>query len=116
MFKNHAEMTRVVREKMRGGIGEVQMLEIFSAHEMRGKCRLFNEITLEPGCSIGTDPHDEEEEIYYVISGNGTVDDNGVLRDIGPGDALITGGGESHSITNTGTKPLIFVAAILLFN
>lgn len=116
MFKNHSEMTQNIREKMRGGIGQVQMLEIFKPEDFKGKCRLFNQITLEPGCSIGNHIHDQEEEIYYIISGNGTVNDNGLLQDIGPGDALKTGGGESHSITNTGVDPLVLIAVILLFN
>lgn len=116
MLKNNSEMKSETREKMRDGIGQVQMLEIFSKEEMKGKCRLFNQITLEPGCSIGSHVHDGEEEIYYILSGNGTVDDNGTLKDIGPGDALKTGGGESHSITNTGVDPLVFMAVILLFD
>jgi mannose-6-phosphate isomerase-like protein (cupin superfamily) len=116
MFKNHSEMNKKIQEKMRGGIGQVQMLEIFSKDELKGKCRLFNLFTLEPGCSIGSHVHGQEEEIYYVLSGIGTVDDNGTLKDIVPGDALKTGGGECHSITNTGTEPLVFIGVIFLFD
>lgn len=115
MFKKKSEMTLEVREKMRGGNGQVKMLNIFSPDEIMGKCRLFNKVILEPGCSIGTHAHDQEEEIYYILSGKGVVDDNGQTREIGPGDALKTGGGETHSITNNGEEPLVFIAAILLF-
>jgi mannose-6-phosphate isomerase-like protein (cupin superfamily) len=116
MFKNHSEMTVEVREKMRGGNGKVQLLNIFNSDEFKGKCRMFSQVTLEPGCSIGTHMHDQEEEIYYILSGNGIADDNGQLREIGPGDAIKTGGGEFHSITNNGVEPLVFLAVILLFN
>ncbi len=115
MFKARSDMSTDIREKMRGGTGQVQLLNVFYADEFKGKCRLFSKITLEPGCSIGTHVHDQEEEIYFVLSGKGIVDDNGQLRDIGPGDALKTGGGEYHSITNNGNEPLVFMAVILLF-
>ncbi|NLE24026.1 MAG: cupin domain-containing protein [Clostridiaceae bacterium] len=115
MVKRASEMTVEIREKMRGGNGDVKMQSIFDADEMMGKCRLFSQITLEPGCSIGSHVHDQEEEVYYILSGTGTVDDNGVLKNVGPGDAVKTGGGESHSITNNGDVPLVFMAVIILF-
>jgi len=115
MFKKSTDMELKIVESLRGGKGETKLLEIFSKDELRGKCRMFNKITLEPGCSIGTHPHHQEEEIYYVLSGKGIVEDNGKTYEIEPGDALKTGGGEFHSITNNGTEPLVFMAVILLF-
>ncbi len=116
MFKKQADMVTEVRENMRGGQGSVVLESIFTPQELKGRCRMFSRIILEPGCSIGRHEHDQEEEIYYVLSGKGLVDDNGQVREIGPGDAVKTGGGEFHSITNNGNEPLIFIAAVLLFN
>lgn len=116
MVKNQKDMKVEVREKMRGGNGQVQLMHIFNSDEFKGKCRMFSQITLEPGCSIGKHEHDQEEEIYYILSGNGIADDNGQLVEIGPGDAIKTGGGEFHSITNNGTEPMTFLAVVLLFN
>lgn len=115
MFKKLSDMTIEIRENMRGGNGSVRLQNIFNADEIKGKCRLFSQTTLEPGCSIGPHQHDQEEEIYYILSGTGFVDDNGEIKNIGPGDAIKTGGGEYHSITNNGEEPLVFIAAIILF-
>lgn len=115
MFKEHEKMVRDIRENMRGGKGAVDMLHIFNQDEMQGKCRLFCKVTLNPGCSIGPHVHEDEEEIYYILSGNGIVMDHGVQKEIAAGQALKTGGGESHSIENTGSEPLVFIAAINLF-
>ncbi len=115
MLKHSSEMTVEIREKMRGGNGNVKLQNIFNAEEIMGKCRLFSQITLEPGCSIGSHVHDQEEEIYYILSGTGTVDDNGVIKNVGPGDAIKTGGGEFHSISNSGNVPLVLLAVIILF-
>lgn len=116
MFKKSSEMNTEIREKMRGGDGEVRIQNIFNPEELKGKSRMFSKVTLNPGCSIGSHAHDNEEEIYYILSGTGIADDNGQLINISAGDAIKTGGGESHSITNNGSEPLVFIAAILLFN
>ncbi len=115
MIKRKSEMTVNLIEKMRGGEGHTKMMPIFTKDELMGKCRLFNVITLEPGCSIVTHTHDQEEEIYYILSGKGVVDDNGKIVDVEPGDAVKTGNGEFHSIKNNGDIPLVFMAVILLF-
>mgnify|MGYP000916868556 CR=1 FL=1 len=115
MIKRSSEMTVEIREKMRGGNGNVKLQHIFNTDEIMGKCRLFSRITLEPGCSIGLHQHDKEEEVYYILSGTGTVDDNGEIKTIGPGDAIKTGGGQVHSISNNGDEPLEFLAVIILF-
>lgn len=115
MLKRPSEMTVEIREKMRGGNGNVKFQNIFNPDEIKGKCRLFSQITLEPGCSIGSHVHDQEEEIYYILSGTGTVNDNGVVKNVGPGDAIKAGDGESHSISNNGDVPLVFLAVIILF-
>lgn len=116
MIKRAEEMTKEIRERMRDGKGSVQLLHVFSKDELTGKCRMFAKITLEPGCSIGTHNHDREEEIFYVLSGTGTVNDNGNVQTLRPGDAVVTGNGGFHSIENTGTEDLVFMAVILLFD
>ncbi|MDD5602512.1 MAG: cupin domain-containing protein [Eubacteriales bacterium] len=115
MIKSSADMVTETRKEMRGGRGEINIAHIFAKEEMRSKCRIFARIEIKPGCSIGTHEHVDEEEIYYVIKGSGTVNDNGTIRKLSAGDAVITGGGESHSIENTGEEPLEMIAAVLLF-
>lgn len=100
---------------MRGGKGSVELMHVFKTEEMTGKARLFAKITLNPGCSIGMHEHDKEEEICYVISGKGIINDNGIITELNPGDASITGNGASHSIENNGSEPLVFIAVVLLF-
>lgn len=108
-------MVKEMRENMRGGKGSVEILHIFQKDELGGKARLHAKITLQPGCSIGFHTHEEEEEIFYIIRGTGTVDDNGKKETVTAGDAVLTGGGAGHAIENTGQEPLEMVATILLY-
>ncbi len=116
MFRKVDEMELELREKMRGGNGTVRIKYIFNADELKGKVRMLAEITLPVGGLIGFHQHDQEEEVFYFISGQGKVDDQGTLREVKAGDAVLTGGGNGHAIENTGNQPLIFVAIILLYN
>jgi mannose-6-phosphate isomerase-like protein (cupin superfamily) len=74
---------------------------------------MLSEATLPPGSSIGYHRHDNETEYYLIISGTGEVNDNGTVKPVKAGDAMITGGGTSHSIKNTGNVPLVFHAVIV---
>jgi mannose-6-phosphate isomerase-like protein (cupin superfamily) len=115
MYRKSGEMTVELRENMRGGQGTVAIKHLFKQDELTGKARLVAEITIPAGGSIGFHQHDLEEEIYYIISGQGKVLDQDVTNWVGPGDAILTGGGKGHSVENTGTEPLVMMAVILLY-
>ena len=115
MIRRAEEMLQEVREKMRGGNGKVEILHIFQRHELGGNARLCAKITLQPGCSIGFHNHDDEEEVFYIIRGKGTVNDDGREEAVEAGDAILTGGGTGHGIANTGDEPLEIMAMILLY-
>ena len=58
---------------------------------------VFRIRTLKPGSSIGYHLQ-KEDEIYYIISGQGKMKMNGETFAVKPGDAILTRPGSSHSI------------------
>ena len=113
MVRRHCDMTQLERSEMFGGTGRAQMVQIVKEEELGGKGRLFNHVTLAPGCSIGTHQHTGDAEIFYILSGHGLAVDNGEEVRLEPGDMLYTGDGSSHSIRCDGDAPLEFLALIL---
>jgi mannose-6-phosphate isomerase-like protein (cupin superfamily) len=115
MIKRYKEMEKEVREKMRNGKGEVEILHIFKKEELKGKVRLFARIKLASGCSIGYHTHENEEEIFYIIKGQGLawVDDK--EEEVFTGDAILTKSGSGHTIENKSDEPLEILAVILLY-
>ncbi|MGN0157665.1 MAG: cupin domain-containing protein [Brotaphodocola sp.] len=65
---------------------------------------------LQEGKSYEAHAHDDHEEVYYIISGNGTITINEETRSIRDGDAIYITPGDTHSIANTGEGFLIFLA------
>ena len=53
--------------------------------------------------------HHESEETYYVVSGRGHVEIDGVRRDVGPGTAVFIPPNARHALHCTGAQPLVFV-------
>ena len=114
MIKKFSELNQVVNENMRGGAGSVTLTHLAGADDMYGKSRLYARATLKPGCSIGYHVHENETEIYHVISGSALYDDDGVEIQLSTGDVTFTPAGKGHSITNNGDCDLEIVALIIL--
>ena len=115
MLKKAQECRQEKAEGRFGGNGVAVISHIMEKTELLANCRLFAKITLDPGCSIGYHQHAQEEEIYYILSGQGVVNDNGDIRTVYPGDAVYTGNGAYHSIENQGDAPLEFLGVILTY-
>jgi mannose-6-phosphate isomerase-like protein (cupin superfamily) len=109
------EMEVELREKMRGGEGVVRIKNLFQPGDLKGKTRLVAEITIPVGGSIGFHQHDQEEEIFYFLSGRGRVKDQDEWKEVNVGDALVTGGAKGHAVENTGNEPLVMMAVILVY-
>lgn len=113
MIKRANELTTEIFSNRFGGKGDIKITKLIENEQFQGKGRLFAHNILEPGCSLGWHEHKGDIEAYYIIKGEGTVDDNGTPVQVSVGDVVYTNNGESHSIENTGTERLEFIALIL---
>ena len=113
MIKKADTLQPVIYQNRFGGKGEVSMKPLLSPEEFRGKGRLLSHSVIFPGSSIGVHTHKGDFETYYILKGEGLVNDNGVVSPVGPGDVIYTGNGESHSIENTGKENIELIAMIL---
>ena len=69
---------------------------------------VFRKRALKPGSGIGY--HEQhEDEIYYVLSGTGSMTIDGKTFDVGPGTAVLTRPGSSHGLKQTGTDDLVIL-------
>ena len=104
------------RFEMRGGKGTVRIAHMFEpGKEIRSSNRLCARLILEPGCSIGSHRHEDEEELFVIMRGKAEIDDNGKISQVSSGDAVLTGGGESHAVRNIGGETLEVLAVISKF-
>jgi mannose-6-phosphate isomerase-like protein (cupin superfamily) len=69
---------------------------------------IFRKRALHPGSGIGLHTQ-TEDEIYYVLSGRGTMTLDGKTVDVTPGTAILTRTGSSHSLKQAGTEDLVIL-------
>ncbi len=113
MLVKENQLNTEVRQNMRGGDGQSKLNLVPEGMLPKGT-RLCSVIELESGCSIGSHTHDKETEVFHFICGSGEVDDNGEVKAVSAGDTMMTGGGGTHSVRNTGSETLRFFAIIIL--
>ena len=70
--------------------------------------QVFRKRVLHPGAAIGYHPQ-KEDEVYYVLSGTGTMQMNGSEFPVKAGDAILTRPGSSHGLKQTGKDDLVLI-------
>lgn len=69
---------------------------------------VFRKRALKPGSGIGYHQQ-KEDEIYYVLSGRGSMTIDGKTFDVGPGTAVLTRPGSSHGLKQVGQDDLVIM-------
>ena len=113
MIKKAADMQTEYRPNMRDGNGTVELTSFATPEELNNKGRLFANITLKPGCSIGFHTHENESELFYLMKGEALYNDNGTEYTVTAGDVMICPAGTGHGVANNGTEDVELCAVIL---
>jgi len=107
-------MTVVYEKNPCGGLGEMKIEHLLGAEEMKDKCSMFARVTLHPGDVLGYHEHHGNGECYFILSGEGVYDDNGVKRTVKAGDVTWTPDGSGHGLSNAeGKEDVVFMALII---
>jgi mannose-6-phosphate isomerase-like protein (cupin superfamily) len=67
---------------------------------------------VRPGTRGHADQHDGQEELYYIISGEGKVVVDDIPHPIQEGDVVFIPDGATHYLVNDGPKPLALFWAL----
>lgn len=101
------------KEKMAGGEGHVLIEHLINEEQSGAASRMFAEVTLEPGCTLGYHEHHGESETYYLLTGEGIYQDNDKEYPVKAGDVTFCDDNNGHGLKNTGDCDLKFIALIL---
>jgi uncharacterized cupin superfamily protein len=71
--------------------------------------KYVRDITIPAGTSIGRHLHTDDEELYFVVSGEGVMAVDAEECPVGPGTAVLALPGSTHAIRNEGTEELRIV-------
>jgi mannose-6-phosphate isomerase-like protein (cupin superfamily) len=86
-----------------GGEGQIRFARIADAAAFAGGCNFVDYAELPSGASIGRHRHrDDEEELYLVLDGAGTMWRDGESFEVRAGDLVRNRPGGEHGLVNTG--------------
>lgn len=106
MFKRADEIWEDSIQNIHGGRGLTRIKRLWDPRELSGGIQTVQDATLTIGASAGLHPHTNNEEVYYILAGQGRATIDGRTWDVGPGDTMIVRAGSSHAIENTGNTDL----------
>lgn len=110
MIRYQKDMIHGGEENPAGGTGRFTSETLFTSEEMAGKTGMFATVTLEPGSIVGEHLHTEESEVYYILSGEAVMVEDGKRYPVSAGDAELCPAGHSHGMENNTDKPVVFLA------
>lgn len=99
--------------QVRGGAGTCNEAPAFRRDELKTRLLGIGMTTIHPGASIGVHPHDDNEEVYLILAGEGIATIDGREVRVHPGDVMVNHPGCSHGLRNESSEELrVFAFAV----
>ena len=93
-------------DRMNGGAGTVMYRRLLGPAEFFTPWAYLDEVSIPSASSIGPATDSDMSEVYFVLSGTGTVTVNGETAPIRQYDAIPVDLGQTRSFAQTGSAPL----------
>ena len=90
--------------------GTVQQWELLGDNDFLSDINVLHANIVNPGVNMEPHHHESEEQIYFIMGGTGIVKVGNEEREINEGDTIYLPPKLPHSLKNTGTYPLRFLA------
>jgi mannose-6-phosphate isomerase-like protein (cupin superfamily) len=95
------------------GQGKILFNRVFHEESFRGPWNFVDYAVLPPGSSIGLHTHGENEELYLILEGEGTMTLDSDEFPVRPGHVILNRPHGTHGLQNTGSVPLkLFVVEV----
>lgn len=88
------------------GEGKIDFVRLFAAADFVTDLSFIDYVELPPGASIGTHEHGANEEVYFIVSGSGTMTTNEQRYRVATGDLIVNKPGWRHGLENDSASAL----------
>ena len=107
LIRRRADMPHRLLPRCHDGEGDLDWTIVLDGGEPRDRrVHFVHDDVLPAGASIGVHVHDQGEEYYLILSGEGIMTLDGVEHAVGPGDLTAVFAGGSHGLRNIGSDDL----------
>ncbi|RYV01680.1 cupin domain-containing protein [Shewanella sp. OPT22] len=88
MIRNFLNAERQIQESAHDGEGSVDLFEVFGRSDFMSKCEFIDRQIIPPNSTVGYHKHGNNEELYIVLDGEGTITLDGVKSKVIKGDII----------------------------
>ena len=103
MIRNFLDTEKQIQHSAHEGIGSVELYEIWSKSDFLSHCDFIDRQVIPPNSTVGYHKHGNNEEMYIVLEGTGTMTiDNHNVR-VKKGDMIKNPPYGAHGLVNDST-------------
>ena len=106
MIKNYLTTKKQVQETSHGGIGNVDLYEIWGGEDFRSDIDFCDRVVIPPGSTIGSHRHGRNEEMYVVLEGEGLMTLDGNEVKVSKGDMILNPVEGEHGLVNNSSRDI----------
>lgn len=100
MIKNFLDAQKQIQSGSHGGKGSVDLYEIWGKSDFESSVDFIDRVVVPPNSTIGYHTHGNNEEMYIVLAGEGTMTIQGERVAIKRGDMILNPSGGEHGLVN----------------
>lgn len=95
------------------GIGVLQHCGLLGNDDFKTKIKFINYTVLPPETTIGEHTHENDEELYIIVSGSGTMIIDGEKTKASTGDIFVNKPYGSHGLINNSNEDLCILVIMV---
>lgn len=101
MIRNFLHAQKQVQDGSHDGRGAVDLYEIWGRADFESNVDFVDRVVIPPKSTIGYHKHGNNEEMYIVLSGEGTMTINGEPVTVKSGDMILNRAFGEHGLVNS---------------
>ena len=100
MIKNYLTADKQWQPNSHGGTGPVELFEIWGKSDFKSNIDFLDRVIVPPGTNIGFHQHGNNEEMYIVLKGHGTMKIEDEEFPVKEGDMILNPAHGRHGLSN----------------
>ena len=100
MIRNFLETEKQIQHSAHEGVGSVELYEIWGKSDFASNCDFIDRQVIPPNSTVGYHKHGNNEEMYIILEGSGTMTIDGKKFTVKKGDMIKNQPYGEHGLVN----------------
>lgn len=106
MIRNFYDCDKEIDHNSHDGEGSIEIYRAFRRKDFDGAWDFAIRVVMPPGSSMGEHSHGNDEEMYIILQGEGTMTIEGKEQHVSAGDMIVNKAFGTHGLVNTSEQDI----------